>query len=152
MEDLLTEFGDLNWRDADRPLVQMVDDWHRFPDTREQFLASVPPGDANSRHLLKIAAVLHALCDYSGLPVPDWVYRWRTDRPFALFHIPLDSDYAEMVYRESPPACEYHGVWFEKGFVCPKRHGLVSPLEGMTQEEFFGMINVIDAPEWARVE
>lgn len=152
MADLLEELGDPSWRDRgmDRPLVQMVDDWHKFPDTREQLLSSVPPADANPLHLLKIAAVLHALCDCGGYDTPLWVRDQRADPPFALFGVPLDSDYARLVYRDSPPACGYHGVWFPKEFVRPKRHGLVNPVADKTPTEFRAMLNIIETPDWAK--
>lgn len=42
---LAAEMLDPSWRHADRPLVQFVMDWRRFPDQRPRVLAEEPPAD-----------------------------------------------------------------------------------------------------------
>ena len=152
MECLLGEMGDPDWIHPDKPLVQLSQDWHAFPDTRKQFLASVPPDDADPLHVLKIAAVVHGLCDYSGCEVPAWVMRHRAEQEFQLFWMPGLPLVTERVREAAADACAYHGVWYEARFVYPKRHGLVNPFKGMSQEEFRGMLNIIEPePRYAHL-
>lgn len=144
MEVLLKEMADPGWRDADRPLVQLVRDWHAFPETRGQLLTSEPGEDADPTHVLKIAAVIHALCDYSGCDVPSWALRHNAARDFELFRVPGMVGVTSMVRNNAAPACRYHGVWFTKEFVQPKRLGMVNPYDGMSEDEFRGMLNYIE--------
>ena len=46
---LAEEMLDPAWRGADRPLIQFIMDWRRFPDQREQMLA-----ERYQRHLAEI--------------------------------------------------------------------------------------------------
>ena len=57
---LAAEMLDPSWRHSDRPLVQFVMDWRRFPDQRDMVLAEAPPADTDAVVAAKIAAVLHA--------------------------------------------------------------------------------------------
>ena len=76
---LAAEMVDPSWRHADRPLVQFVMDWRRFPDQRRRVLAEEPPTGTDHVVAAKMAAVLHALCERDGLSAPGWVHRHCLD-------------------------------------------------------------------------
>lgn len=104
---------DPSWRHSDRPLVQFVMDWRRFPDQRDMVLAEAPPSDTDAVVAAKIAAVLHALCERDGLTAPRWVHRHRLDPGIALFGAHLHTPYGQRLRRGAPSACAEHGVWFD---------------------------------------
>lgn len=109
---LAAEMLDPSWRHADRPLVQFVMDWRRFPDQRPIMLAEDPPAGIDRVIAAKMAAVLHALCERDGLTAPGWVHRHRLDPGIGLFGVPLDSPFGDTIRRRAPRVCAAHGVWF----------------------------------------
>lgn len=109
---LAGELVDPAWRDADRPLVQFVMDWRRYPEQRDAVLAGPPPAGTSEIVLAKIAAVVHALCDRDGVAVPPWVHRCRLEPAVALFGVRLNSGFGDVVRARSPQVCAAHGVFF----------------------------------------
>ena len=109
---LAAEILDPSWRHADRPLVQFVMDWRRFPDQRHHMMADEPPGGTDHVTASKMATVLHALCERDGLTAPQWVHRHRLDPGVVLFGVPLDSPFGHTIRRRASRVCAEHGVWF----------------------------------------
>ena len=109
---LAGELVDPTWRDADRPLVQFVMDWRRYPEQRDAVLAGPPSPGTSELVAAKIAAVVHALCERDGVAVPRWVHRCRLDPAVALFGVPLNSGFGDVVRARSPRVCVTHGVFF----------------------------------------
>ena len=109
---LAAEMLDPSWRHSDRPLVQFVMDWRRFPEQRPQVLAVEPPAGTDEVTAAKMATVVHALCERDGLPVPEWVHRHRLVAGVGLFGVPLDSPFGTTIRRRAPRVCAEHGVWF----------------------------------------
>lgn len=112
VQRLAAELVDPTWRDPDRPLVQFVMDWRRYPEQRDTVLATFPPAGTSELVAAKMAAVVHALCDRDEVAVPDWVYRCRAEPEIALFGAYLDTPYGQRIRRRSPRVCASHGVWF----------------------------------------
>ena len=112
VQRLAAELVDPTWRDADRPLVQFVMDWRRYPEQRDAVVATVPPPGTSELVQAKIAAVVHALCDRDHVTVPDWVHRCRAEPEVALFGAYLHTPYGQRIRRCSPRVCAAHGVWF----------------------------------------
>ncbi|MYB03880.1 MAG: hypothetical protein F4Y13_06745 [Acidimicrobiaceae bacterium] len=108
---LASELVDPSWP-IDRPLVQFVMDWRRYPEQRGAVLAAVPPPDTSELVAAKIASVVHALCDRDGVAVPVWVHLCRAEPETALFGVRLRSGFGEVVRRRSPRVCAAHGVFF----------------------------------------
>ncbi len=84
--------------------------WHRFSPRRHD--------------LVRIAAVVHALCDRDGVPVPDWVWQHRSrhDLGFCSSRWSVSSLWVENP--EAPAACAYHKVWFDPASIEEHRiHG-----------------------------
>lgn len=76
------------------------------------------------RDLTRIAAVVHALCDRDGVPVPEWVWRHRSRRDIGLTASrgPVSSLWKE--HTNVPDACRYHRVWFDSASIEDHRiHG-----------------------------
>ena len=109
---LAEEMLDPSWRDADRPLIQFIMDWRRFPDQRQQVLAEAPSADTDEVIAAKMATVVHALCERDGLAAPAWVHRHRLVPGIGLFGVPLDSPFGHTIRQRAPRICAEHGVWF----------------------------------------
>jgi len=108
---LAAELVDPAWS-IDRPLVQFVMDWRRYPGQRDAVLAAPPPPGTSDLVAAKMAAVVHALCDRDDISVPEWVHQCRIEPETALFGVPLYSGFGEVVRRRSPRVCRAHGVFF----------------------------------------
>ena len=72
-------------------LREFVKRWACFPQQRPMMIAQAPRRHrwhdrlTSRRHdLVRISAVVHALCDRDGLAVPGWVYKHRSRRPIGL--------------------------------------------------------------------
>lgn len=142
LEILLEEYKDPNWRGMDRPLEQMVNDWHSLPDSREQPLSSIPPADADSGHIVKIAAVLHALCNHNGVQAPRWVHEHRSEENIWLFGVKPWMGTARRIMDNAAPECKEHRVWFELRTVQSKKEYLENPFAHMSIEESSGMLGL----------
>ncbi len=81
--------------------------WHRFTRRRDD--------------LARIAAVVHALCDRDGVPVPSWVWGHKTRKHRGL------SERSSGFYiqdKGAPRTCAYHRVWFDPASIEDHRvHG-----------------------------
>ena len=86
---LAAEMLNPSWRDADRPLIQFIMDWRRFPGQRRQVLAEAPPADTDEVIAAKMATVVHALCERDGLEAPEWVHQHRLVPAIGLFGVHL---------------------------------------------------------------
>ena len=94
------------------PLLQFVADWNVSSD-RVAMIRAAPVYEGDDPLILSaVAAVVHALADRDGVPLPDWVrlHRHPTDTP--LFGDTDDGWYGHWLRRRAPAACEYHRVWF----------------------------------------
>ena len=128
---MLTELDDPTWR-MGRQFVQMTNDWYGFPQHRGTLLESDVPHGADPFHVLRVGAVLHALCDDAGLEPPTWVHGPRADPEFMLFGVPMRSRFAARLRQRAHRTCPEHGVWFEARDIRPKKEGLVNPLGDMS--------------------
>lgn len=108
---LAAELVDPAWP-IDRPLVQFVMDWRRYPEQRDAVLALPPPEATSEVVAAKMATVVHALCDRDAVAAPEWVHRCRLDPGIALFGVRLDSGFGDVVRKRSPDVCAAHGVFF----------------------------------------
>lgn len=66
------------------PLVQFIKDWNNCPESRELMLAGGLPENTDAVAAAKIAAVVHALCQRDGHPLPPWVWSARSPVKVAL--------------------------------------------------------------------
>ena len=102
-------------------LIQLAKDWARFPSLRDAMIVEPPKRrrwhhrfTPRKRDLARIAAVVHALCDCDGHPVPEWVWEHRSRRPIYIDSRPVEDDaYDRHIRRTAPAACAYHDVWFD---------------------------------------
>ena len=102
-------------------LIQLAKDWACFPSLREAMIVEPPKRrrwhhrfTPRKRDLARIAAVVHALCDRDGHPVPEWVWEHRSSKPIYIDSRPVeDGAYDRHIRRIAPGACSYHNVWFD---------------------------------------
>ena len=106
-------------------LRELVKRWACSPEQRQAMIAAAP-----RRHrrldrftkrrwdLARVAAVVHALCDRDGVPVPGWVWKHRASRPVGITPL-MDprSRWAQRVLADAPEACAYHNVWFDPSMI-----------------------------------
>ncbi len=75
--------------------------WHRFNDRRFD--------------LARIAAVVAALCDRDGVPVPAWAGLSRASRPITLTQSAFPATpWNDHIRSEAPASCAWHNVWFRE--------------------------------------
>lgn len=99
------------------PLAALVREWEWWPSERAEIIADEPQGAADD-DTCRIAAVVHALCDRDGVPVPDWVWRHRWPEPIAWARqLPTAGASWERTVKQSPKACAYHNVWFAETLI-----------------------------------
>lgn len=90
----------------------LIKEWHWWPADREAMIVDRPVSD-DHKDLCRIAAVVHALCDQDKVPVPDWVYDYRSSEPLAMLPtLPRTGGIWDRAVAEACNACEYHNVWF----------------------------------------
>jgi hypothetical protein len=74
----------------------VIQDWNNQPESRESMLAGGLPKGAGAVTAAKIAAVVHALCQRDGHPLPDWVLTARSPANVALVpEVDLESPYGQ---------------------------------------------------------
>ena len=96
------------------PLLQFIADWNRTSD-KARLVEKAPVYEgADPRLLPSIAAVVHALVDRCGMPVPDWVWEHRLSKDWVLFSDPGErgSVLWERDMRSAPSTCAHHRVYF----------------------------------------
>ncbi len=103
------------------PLSQFVKDWAHWPDNRAAMCETEPSGP-NRLDLVRIASTVHALCDRDCVPIPAWVWRHRWHEDILIYGArPLN----QRDYRNAPPTCAYHRVWFAPHHIMDYRvHGV----------------------------
>jgi len=95
------------------PLVQFIKDWNNCPECRELMLAGGLPEDTDAVSGAKIAAVVHALCQRDGHPLPAWVLSARSPAEVALVPVvDLESPYGQRLRDDAPGVCHFHRVYF----------------------------------------
>ena len=76
-------------------------------------LAGGLPEGTDATAAARIAAVVHALCERDGHPLPHWVPSARSPAEVALVpDVDLDSPYGQRLRRTAPGVCRYHRVYF----------------------------------------
>jgi len=99
------------------PLTFFVREWDAWPTERIAMIADAPAGD-DASDLCRIAAVVHALCDRDGIPVPWWVFGHRSEVDIAWGrHCVMEGFIWEQTVADAPAVCSYHRVWFDREFV-----------------------------------
>lgn len=95
------------------PVVQLIKDWNNQPESRAQMLSGGLPEGTDATTAAKIAAVVHALCQRDGHPLPEWVLTSRSPVDVALVHdVDLSSPYGRRLRDDAPGVCAYHRVYF----------------------------------------
>jgi hypothetical protein len=95
------------------PLVQFIKDWNRMPWLRDAMLAGSLPAGTPRDAAAKIAAVVAALCDDDGRPVPACLTDAVASREIALIGgVELNSPFGRREMERAPAACRRHRVYF----------------------------------------
>lgn len=118
------------------PLVQFAKDWaHTGSWAARDAMIRQPPRPhrrlltiyrSRKTDLPRIAAIVHAICDRDGHPVPHWVlsHRSRTDVALSGPRPLGSSDWDAHLRSVAPQACAYHRVWFDPASIADYRvHG-----------------------------
>ena len=99
------------------PLGALIREWEWWPSERVAIIADEPVG-ASPDNLCRIAAVVHALCDRDGVPVPDWVWQHRWPEPIAwTSELSTEGASWDRTVAQAPAACAWHNVWFREDFI-----------------------------------
>ena len=99
------------------PLRQFVKDWFSPLADRAEMVADPPSPGSDSGDAVRIATVVHALCDQGAMAVPSWVYRYRFDDDEMLIaEVPWHSALGASERQEAPDACAWHRCWFGSEF------------------------------------
>ena len=117
----------------DAALRSFAKHWALVPDNRETMIADPPRhGYITDRwhpwhrwNLVRVAAVVHALCDRDGVDVPAWVFKHLAPHHISaswaghwLLKGHMSDDPRELRwYRDAPDACDYHRAWFDPAFI-----------------------------------
>jgi len=84
--------------------------WHRFSPRRHD--------------LVRIAAVVDALCDRDDVAVPDWVWQHRSRRDLGMNSSNRRVSRLWTHHSNAPAACAYHKIWFDPASIEDHRiHG-----------------------------
>ncbi len=106
-------------------LRELVKRWACFPQQRPMMIARAPRRHrwfdrfTSRRHdLVRISAVVHALCDRDGVAVPGWVYKHRSRRPLGVVaSFDPATEWGRVALADAPSACAYHDVWFDQAMI-----------------------------------
>lgn len=106
-------------------LREFVKRWACFPQERPMMIAQTPRRHrwydrlTSRRHdLVRISAVVHALCARDGVAVPNWIYKHRSRRPIGLAaSLDPTTEWARVALADAPSACAYHDVWFDQAMI-----------------------------------
>ncbi len=95
------------------PVVQFIKDWNNQPESRRRMLDDGLPAGTEPTAAAKVTAVVHALCQRDGHPVPEWVPAARSPVAVALVpDVDLESPYGQRLRRDAAGVCHYHRVYF----------------------------------------
>lgn len=99
------------------PLRQFVKDWFSPLANHDEMIADPLPSTCPAGDAVRIATVVHALCDQEGLQAPSWVFGHRWDEDEMLVEeVPWDSELGAWEREDAPPACRWHRCWFGRRF------------------------------------
>jgi len=99
------------------PLRQFVKDWHAPLANRAEMVVDPLGPDVALGDAVRIATVVHALCDLESIAVPSWVYDYRfEDDEMLIEQVPWHSTMGASERRDAPTACQWHRCWFGTGF------------------------------------
>ena len=99
------------------PLRQFVKDWYVPSADRAEMVADPLEADVALGDAVRIATVVHALCDSESMAVPSWVFDYRfEDDEMLVEQVPWHSALGACERREAPAACLWHRCWFGNGF------------------------------------
>ena len=123
--DLPTHLAAGDGRNGLVALREFVKRWACFPQQCPMMIAQAPRRHrwydrlTSRRHdLVRISAVVHALCDRDGVAVPAWVYKHRSRRPIGLAtSLDPTTEWARITLADAPSACAYHDVWFDQAMI-----------------------------------
>lgn len=106
-------------RGGSRDLVQFAKDWATQPADRMTMIADPPPAGTELGIACSIAAVVHALCDLDEMVPPEWVFEHRSPETMLVWGMQAfdGAKLRKKIISKSPPACEYHRVFFPRTFV-----------------------------------
>ncbi len=99
------------------PLGALVREWEWWPHERAVIVAD-EPCRGGRRRLCRIVAVVHALCDRDGVPVPVRVWDHRWHEPIAWTgELAAEGPLWERMVAHAPTACAWHNIWFGVDFI-----------------------------------
>lgn len=99
------------------PLGALIREWEWWPRDRAEIAGQEPSGAA-ADDLCRIAAVVHALCDRDGVPVPGWVWKHRSNEPISWTRaLATSGPLWERQVAAAPAACAWHNVWFGEDLI-----------------------------------
>lgn len=99
------------------PLRQFVKDWYAPLANRAEMVVDPLGPDVALGDAVRIATVVHALCDLESMAVPSWVYDYRfEDDEMLIEQVPWHSTLGDSERRDAPSACQWHRCWFGTGF------------------------------------
>lgn len=101
-------------------LREFVKRWACFPQQRTAMIQQAPKHDrfrnrftSKRRDLVRIAAVVHAMCDRDSEPIPEWVWEHRSTRAIGITDsVNPTTKWGREACSNAPEACAYHNVWF----------------------------------------
>lgn len=100
------------------PINQFVKDWFSPLADRARMIKDPVPAGSAAKDAVRIATVVHALCDQQGLQAPSWVYEHRFEEDEMLVEQVLwDTEMAAWERAHAPPACIWHRCWFGESFL-----------------------------------
>ncbi len=100
------------------PINQLVKDWFNPLADRQEMIADPLPAGCPEDDAVRIATVVHALCDQAGLQAPAWVLGHRFERDEMLSEAVLwDTEMGRWERETAPEACRWHRCWFGEGFL-----------------------------------
>lgn len=114
------------WRGRRSAVAAYVKAWAHECDMRADMCRDEPRGP-NRLDLVRIAAVVHALCDRDSVEIPAWVWRHRWHEDVCLTErIPIDGTLGVRIRSTAVSACAYHHVWFDAEHILDHRvHGIM---------------------------
>ena len=99
------------------PLRQFVKDWFDPLANRAEMVADPLEPNIASGDAVRIATVVHALCDLESMAVPSWVFDYRFEADEMLIEqVPWSSALGASERQDAPAACQWHRCWFGNGF------------------------------------